>query len=39
MNKELPNLTKEAYKVALDRSIDVVGEKLKKVYDDLYNEK
>ncbi len=36
---DLPDLTEEAYKVALDRSIDVVGEKLKKVYDDLYNEK
>ena len=38
-NGQLADLTDEAYKVAVDRSIEVVGEKLKKVYMDLYQDK
>lgn len=33
MNDELDDLTEEAYKVACDRSLEVVGEKLKEVYE------
>ena len=35
LNKELPSLTEEAYKVALDRDIKKVGEELKKVYEEV----
>ena len=35
LNGKLPNLTKEAYKVAEERDLKSVGEKLKKVYDSL----
>ena len=36
---ELPDLTSKAYQVALDRSLEVVGEKLKKVYEEVLKEK
>ena len=32
---ELPDLTDNAYQVALDRSLEIVGQKLKKVYDEV----
>lgn len=32
VNNELPDLTDEAYKVALERSLEIVGQKLKEVY-------
>lgn len=35
MNNKLPDLTEEAYKVAYDRRIEVIGEKLKKVYEEV----
>lgn len=35
INGELPDLTEEAYKVAVDRSLNVVGEKLKAVYEEV----
>ena len=35
INGELPNLTKEAYKIAYDRRIEVIGQKLQKVYDEV----
>ena len=39
INGKLPDLTDEAYKVAQDRSIEVVGQQLKDVYTSLYQEK
>ena len=38
LNKELPDLTEEAYKVALERDLKSVGEKLKEVYDSFKND-
>jgi 1,2-diacylglycerol-3-alpha-glucose alpha-1,2-glucosyltransferase len=35
INGELPNLTDKAYKVAVDRSLDVIGQKLKAVYEEI----
>ena len=35
INKELPNLGKEAYKVALERDIKSVGVQLKEVYEEV----
>lgn len=35
INNELPDLTDEAYKVAYDRRLEVVGENLKKVYQEV----
>ncbi len=35
INGELPSLVEEAYKVALDRRLEVVGEKLKSVYEEV----
>ena len=35
INGELPDLTNKAYEVAIDRSLEVVGEKLKDVYNDV----
>lgn len=35
LEKELPDLTDAAYKVAVDRRIELVGEELKKVYEDV----
>ena len=35
INNELPDVTEEAYKVAEERSLQVVGEKLKKVYEEV----
>ena len=32
INGELSDLTEEAYKVALDRRLEVIGKKLKDVY-------
>ena len=37
INNELPDLTDEAYKVAYDRRLEVVGENLKKVYQEVLN--
>lgn len=37
INGELPDLTDEAYKVAVDRSLEVVGKKLKSVYEEVMN--
>lgn len=37
LNKELPDLTEEAYKVALERDLKSVGEKLKEVYNSFKN--
>ena len=39
INGELPDLTKEAYQVAYERRIEVVGEQLKRVYTDVINNK
>jgi 1,2-diacylglycerol-3-alpha-glucose alpha-1,2-glucosyltransferase len=39
LNKELPDLTEEAYKVAYDRRIEKVGEELKKVYKEVIKNK
>ena len=35
INKELPNLGKEAYKVAVERDIRTIGKKLKEVYEEV----
>ena len=35
INHELPDLTDVAYQVAVDRSLEIVGEKLKKVYEEV----
>ena len=35
INKKLPNLTDKAYLVAKERSLEIVGEKLKKVYEEV----
>ncbi len=35
MNGQLPSLTEEAYKVALERDLKIVGKKLKSVYEKL----
>lgn len=35
INGELPDLTEVAYKVALDRSLEVVGKQLKEVYEEV----
>lgn len=35
INKELPDLTNEAYKVAEERSLKIVGQKLKEVYEEV----
>lgn len=35
LSGELPDLTKEAYKIAYDRRLELVGEKLKKVYEEV----
>ena len=39
VNGELPDLTKEAYQVAYERRIEVVGRQLKQVYTDVMNDK
>ena len=39
INKELPNVTKEGYKVALERDIKSVGVQLRQVYEGVLNEK
>ena len=36
MNDELPLLKEESYKVATDRSLDKIGNKLKEVYEEVY---
>lgn len=38
-NKELPDLTEEAYKVAKERDLKIVGKKLKAIYKDVMKEK
>lgn len=38
LNNELPDLTKEAYKVAEERDIKKIGKKLKEIYEGLYEE-
>lgn len=35
INGELPNLTEKAYQVAYERRLEVVGEQLKKVYEEV----
>ena len=35
INKELPDLTEEAYKIAEERSLQIVGKKLKSVYEEV----
>ena len=35
INGELPNLTENAYQVAVDRSLNIVGKKLKAVYEEV----
>lgn len=35
INKELPDLTENAYQVAIDRSLDVIGQRLKAVYEEV----
>ena len=35
INNELPDLTEEAYKVAQERDLKIIGEKLKKVYEEV----
>ena len=35
MDDELPNLTEEAYKVAYDRRLELIGKKLKDVYEEV----
>ena len=35
INKELPSLGDEAYKVAIDRDIKKIGEQLKEVYEEV----
>ena len=35
INNELPDLTENAYKVAQERSLEIVGQKLKKVYEEV----
>ena len=37
-NNELPDLTEEAYKVAVDRDIKKIGKELKKVYEEVLKE-
>ena len=39
INNELPDLTDSAYKVAYDRRLEVIGEELKKVYEEVLNDK
>ena len=39
INGKLPDLTKEAYQVAYERRIEVVGEQLRKVYMDIMKSK
>ena len=33
---KLPDLTEEAYKIAEERNINIIGQKLKSVYEELY---
>ena len=35
INGDLPDLTDKAYKIAVDRSLDVIGQKLKAVYEEI----
>ena len=35
INNELPDLTETAYKVAEERSLEIIGQKLKKVYEEV----
>ena len=35
INEELPNLTENAYKVALDRDLEKIGKKLKDIYEEV----
>ncbi len=35
INKKLPDLTEKAYEIAQERKIEVIGEKLKKVYEEV----
>lgn len=39
INGELPNLTKEAKKIAEERSLEIVGKKLKEVYEEVLSQK
>lgn len=39
INGDLPDLTENAYQVAVDRSLEVVGKKLKAVYEEVLKEK
>ncbi len=39
LNNELPDLTKEGYKVALSRDLKIIGQELKKVYEEVLNDK
>ncbi len=39
INNELPDLTEEAHKVAEERSLEIVGEQLKHVYEEVLNNK
>lgn len=38
VDNRLPNLTKEGYKVAQERSIQNIGKELKKIYEELLSE-
>ncbi len=38
VEQKLPNLTKEGYKVAQERSIENIGKELKKIYEELLSE-
>ena len=35
INNELPDLTDAAYQVAIDRSLEIIGQKLKSVYEEV----
>lgn len=39
INGDLPDLTENAYQVAVDRSLEIVGQKLKAVYEEVLKEK
>lgn len=39
VEKRLPDLTEEGYKIAKDRDIKIIGSKLKKIYEDVLNGK
>ena len=39
VEKKLPDLTNEGYKIAKDRDIKIIGSKLKEIYEDVLNGK